>query len=68
MPGEAHYAITYGIDILKKPGRYFIFCAVSVGADPAEVRKQVVRGAPGRVEGVPVHYEVGMIAEFTVEG
>lgn len=65
-PGEGTYRTVEGQTRLNLPGRYIIFCTVPVGSDPAEIENQVEFGPPKQIEGVPSHYQVGMLNEIIV--
>jgi hypothetical protein len=67
-PGESQYSMDLGGPRVRAPGRYVIMCFIPVDADPAEMEDQVPWGPPRQTEGVPRHDQVGMFAEFTVEG
>jgi hypothetical protein len=64
-PGQEQYSSPLGTPRAPEPGRYIVFCTVPVGSDPADVEDQASRGPYRQVEGVPAHFQVGMIAEFT---
>ena len=67
-PGESQYGMNLGGPRVRTPGRYVILCLVPMGADPAVVEDQVTWGPPWQTDGVLRHAQVGMFAEFTVEG
>jgi hypothetical protein len=67
-PGESQYSMDLGGPRVRAPGRYVIMCFIPVGANPVEMEDQVPWGPPKQTEGVPRHDQVGMFAEFTVEG
>ena len=64
-PGEPQYFLPVGTGKVSEPGRYVIFCLISVGADPAEAAADAEARAP---RGERPHYQEGMFAEFSVEG
>lgn len=68
MPESEQYTFVEGPPILAQEGRYVIFCAINVGTDPVDARNAVVRGPMEGIEGVPRHYQVGMIAEIIATG
>lgn len=58
-----------GNGALTEPGRYIVFCAIPVGADPAEylAAAQQSGDGPPQVDGGPPHFTEGMYAEVVVE-
>jgi plastocyanin len=68
-PGEAPQIAAVGTGTLTEPGRYLLFCAIPIGADPAEylAAAESSGGGPPEVEGGPPHFTEGMYAETTVE-
>jgi hypothetical protein len=58
-----------GDGTLNDTGRYAVFCAIPVGADPQEYLEaaQASEGGPPQVEGGPPHFTQGMYGEITVE-
>jgi hypothetical protein len=58
-----------GDGTLSEPGRYGVFCAIPVGADPDEYLDAAAtsQGGPPEVEGGPPHFTQGMYGELTVE-
>ena len=68
MPESPQYTFVLGPPAFGGPGRYIVFCSILVGADPERARTAVERGPMHSVEGVPRHYEVGMMTEVIVEG
>lgn len=49
-------------------GRYLVFCAIPIGADPDEFMRQAQESqGPPNVPGGPPHFTAGMVAELTVE-
>jgi len=66
-PGEPSYLGRRGGLLLSEPGRYLVFCAIPVGADPVDMERQYAEfPLAAQVEGVPAHAEVGQIAEIFV--
>lgn len=68
MPESEQYTNVEGPPVLAEEGRYLIFCAINVGTDPIEARNATARGPVHSIEGVPRHYEVGMVAEVIATG
>jgi hypothetical protein len=68
MPESAQYTNVEGPPVLAEEGRYLIFCAINVGMDPIDARNATARGPVDPIEGVPRHYEVGMMTEVTATG
>jgi hypothetical protein len=57
----------YGPLTLDEPGRYGLFCAIPVGADPDEWLAIAAEGdGPPEVDGGPPHFVEGMLAEVEV--
>jgi hypothetical protein len=56
-----------GDGTLNEPGRYAVFCAIPVGADPEEYLNAPPSDGPPQVEGGPPHFTQGMYGEVTVE-
>jgi hypothetical protein len=73
MPGEPAYGHLirppWQDPVVRKPGRWVIFCGVWLGADPVELQEtiQATSQPPPAIEGAPRHYTTGMIADFIVE-
>jgi hypothetical protein len=73
MPGETAYGhlvrAPWQDPVVRKPGRWVIFCGVWLGADPVELQETIEATSqpPPAIEGAPRHYTMGMIAELTVE-
>lgn len=73
MPGEEYYGRLTGSGwkppVLDRVGRWVIFCNVSKGSDPEEVREHLdtTGQPPFEIEGAPRHYELGEIADIWVE-
>ena len=68
MPESEQYTSVEGPPVLAEEGRYLIFCAINVGTDPIDARNATARGPVEPIDGVPRHYEVGMVAEVTATG
>jgi hypothetical protein len=68
MPESEQYTSVEGPPVLAEEGRYLIFCAINVGTDPIDARNATARGPVESIEGVPRHYEVGMMAEVVATG
>jgi hypothetical protein len=66
-PGEVGFPVV-GDGTVTTPGRYLVFCAIPIGADPAEflAAAQDPEGGPPDVAGGPPHFTGGMFAELTV--
>lgn len=60
--------VALGDGALTRPARYLIFCAIPIGADPAEYTRQAreSNAAPPDVAGGPPHFTEGMLGELTV--
>ena len=58
-----------GDGTLEEPGRYVVFCAIPVGADPQAYldAAEQSEGGPPEVEGGAPHFTQGMYGEVTVE-
>jgi uncharacterized cupredoxin-like copper-binding protein len=57
-----------GDGTLTEPGRYLVFCAIPIGADPQEyLAAAQTSDGPPQVEGGPPHFTAGMYGEVTVE-
>lgn len=54
---------------LTERGRYLVFCAIPVGADPAAYLQaaQSATGGPPQVAGGPPHFSQRMYGEITVK-
>ena len=67
-PFGAEMIPAVGDGTIRDAGRYVLFCAIPVGADPQEYLDAAAtsRGPP-QVEGGPPHFTQGMYAELTVE-
>jgi hypothetical protein len=67
-PGEAGFPVV-GDGTVTTPGRYLVFCAIPIGADPAEflAAAQDPEGGPPDVAGGPPHFTGGMFAELAVQ-
>jgi len=68
MPNSEQYSQIRGEPVLDEEGRYLIFCAINVGTDPEAARDAAGKGPARPIEGIPRHYEVGMMTEITVSG
>lgn len=56
-----------GDGTLGEPGRYLLFCAIPVGADPEEyLTAAAAASGPVDVPGGPPHFTRGMVAELRV--
>jgi hypothetical protein len=68
-PSGAEMIPAVGDGTLSEPGRYGVFCAIPVGADPDEYLDAAAtsQGGPPEVEGGPPHFTQGMYGELTVE-
>ena len=59
-----------GDGTISEPGRYVVFCAIPVGADPQEFLDAASSGTgegPPQVDGGAPHFTRGMYGELTVE-
>lgn len=70
-PGESSFPVI-GDGTLTEPGRYLVFCAIPMGADPDQAIAAMQEAAqsqsgPPQIEGGPPHFTAGMYAELTVE-
>lgn len=70
-PGESSFPVL-GDGTLTKPGRYLVFCAIPMGADPDEAVAAMqeavqTQSGPPQISGGPPHFTAGMYAELTVE-
>ncbi|MBA2495866.1 MAG: hypothetical protein H0V33_02010 [Acidimicrobiia bacterium] len=65
-PAQESFAAVGGT--LDEPGRYLLFCAIPVGADPDEylAAAEQSQGGPIDVAGGPPHFVEGMFAEVQV--
>jgi len=70
MPESEQYTYVRDAPVLAEAGRYIIFCGIPVGMDPIEARNATGRGSidDADIDGVPRHYEVGMMTEIVVSG
>ncbi len=68
MPDSEQYTYADGPPILAEQGRYLIFCAINVGTDPIDARNETARGPTAAIDGVPRHYQVGMMTEINATG
>jgi hypothetical protein len=68
MPESEQYSFAAGSPVLAEEGRYLIFCAINVGSDPIDVRNETGQGPTKPIEGVPRHYQVGMMTEIAATG
>ena len=68
-PSGAEMIPAVGDGTLSEPGRYGVFCAIPVGADPQEYMDAAAtsEGGPPEVEGGSPHFTQGMYGELTVE-
>jgi len=66
MPESDQYTYGAGPPVLPEEGRYLIFCAINVGSDPVEARNDAARGPAAAIDGIPRHYQVGMMTEIVV--
>lgn len=68
-PPEADGMVVEGTAALEQAGRYVIFCAIPIGADPDEYLAAAAEaeGGPPDVAGGPPHFVEGMWAEVVVE-
>jgi hypothetical protein len=66
-PGGEQIAAV-GDGTLAEPGRYLLFCAIPIGADPQEYLEAAqTSDGPPQVDGGPPHFTAGMYGEVTVE-
>ena len=56
-----------GDGTLTEPGRYAVFCAIPIGADPEEYMNAPPGDGPPEVEGGAPHFTEGMYGEISVE-
>ena len=68
MPESEQYTYAEGPPMLAEEGRYLIFCAINVGTDPIEARVLVADPPMAAIDGVPRHYQVGMMTEIIATG
>jgi len=68
MPESEQYSYADGPPILAEEGRYLIFCSINVGSDPIEARNATAQGPTDDIDGVPRHYQVGMMTEVVASG
>jgi len=68
MPESEQYSYVREPPVLAEEGRYMIFCGIHVGSDPIEARNATAQGAVDDIDGVPRHYEVGMMTEVVASG
>jgi hypothetical protein len=68
MPESDQYTYADGPPVLAEEGRYLIFCSINVGSDPIEARNATGRGPTETIEGVPRHYQVGMMTDIVATG
>ena len=67
-PSGAEMIPAVGDGTLDEPGRYAVFCAIPVGADPQAYLEAAGSGeGPPQVEGGAPHFTQGMYGEITVE-
>lgn len=66
-PGETGFAAV-GDGTVSEPGRYLIFCAIPIGADPDEfmAAAEGTEEGPPQVAGGPPHFVEGMVDELVV--
>jgi len=69
LPDGGDMIPAVGDGTISESGRYVVFCAIPVGADPQEylAAAEASEGGPPQVEGGPPHFVEGMYGEFTVE-
>jgi hypothetical protein len=68
MPESEQFTYVLAPPVLAEEGRYIIFCGIHVGLDPIEARNATAQGATDDIDGLPRHYEVGMMTEITATG
>lgn len=68
-PSGAEMIPAVGDGTLNEAGRYAVFCAIPVGADPQAYLEAASEseGGPPDVEGGPPHFTQGMYGEITVD-
>ena len=70
MPESEQYTYVRDAPVLAEEGRYIIFCGIPVGMDPIEARSATGQGSidDSDIDGVPRHYQVGMMTEIVASG
>lgn len=68
-PGPSEQINAVGDGRLTQNGRYLVFCAIPLGADPAAYLQaaQNAAGGPPQVAGGPPHFTQGMYGEIVVK-
>jgi len=68
-PGRADQINAVGDGRLTQKGRYLVFCAIPIGADPAAFVQAVQNAADGppQLASGPPHFTQGMYGEITVK-
>ena len=70
MPESPQYTYLHDVPVLAEEGRYIIFCNIPTGMDPIEARNRTSQGPikDADADGMPRHYEVGMMTEVVASG
>lgn len=70
MPESPQYTYLHDVPVLAEEGRYIIFCNIPTGMDPIEARNRASQGPikDADADGMPRHYEVGMMTEVVASG
>jgi hypothetical protein len=66
-PNDGAQINAVGDGTLTEPGRYVLFCAIPLGADPDAFLNAPPSDGPPEVEGGPPHFTEGMVGEITVD-
>lgn len=70
MPESPQYTYLHDVPVLAEEGRYIIFCNIPTGMDPIEAQNRTSQGPikDADADGMPRHYEVGMMTEVVASG
>jgi len=70
MPESPQYTYLHDVPVLAEEGRYIIFCNIPTGMDPIEAQNRTSQGPikDTDADGMPRHYEVGMMTEVVASG